>query len=67
MDIYCFGDSITLGEYDTERGGWDGWIKMDAATGAGSDKNVHVKKYGSAPNEIFKIEGFASVYFFWYL
>lgn len=20
VDIYCFGDSITLGEYDTERG-----------------------------------------------
>jgi lysophospholipase L1-like esterase len=22
MDIYCFGDSITYGECDTERGGW---------------------------------------------
>jgi acyl-CoA thioesterase I len=22
MDIYCFGDSITFGEFDTERGGW---------------------------------------------
>lgn len=29
MDIYCFGDSITLGEYDTERGGWVDRLKIE--------------------------------------
>jgi len=29
MDIYCFGDSITLGEYDTERGGWVDRLKTE--------------------------------------
>lgn len=29
MDIYCFGDSIALGEYDTERGGWVDRIKTE--------------------------------------
>jgi lysophospholipase L1-like esterase len=28
MDIFCFGDSITLGEYDTERGGWVDRLKI---------------------------------------
>jgi lysophospholipase L1-like esterase len=28
MDIYCFGDSITFGEYDSERGGWVDRLKM---------------------------------------
>ncbi|HUQ05770.1 MAG TPA: SGNH/GDSL hydrolase family protein [Kofleriaceae bacterium] len=28
MDIYCFGDSITFGEYDHERGGWVDRIKI---------------------------------------
>jgi lysophospholipase L1-like esterase len=29
MDIYCFGDSITLGEYDGERGGWVDRLKTE--------------------------------------
>jgi lysophospholipase L1-like esterase len=29
MHLYCFGDSITLGEYDTERGGWADRLKVD--------------------------------------
>jgi lysophospholipase L1-like esterase len=28
MDIYCFGDSVTLGEYDSERGGWVDRLKI---------------------------------------
>ena len=29
MDIYCFGDSITFGDYDAERGGWVDRLKAD--------------------------------------
>jgi lysophospholipase L1-like esterase len=29
MDIFCFGDSITLGEYDSERGGWVDRLKTE--------------------------------------
>lgn len=29
MNIYCFGDSITFGEYDTEKGGWVNRLKID--------------------------------------
>jgi lysophospholipase L1-like esterase len=29
MDLYCFGDSITYGECDTERGGWVDRIKTE--------------------------------------
>ena len=42
MDIYCFGDSITFGEYDTERGGWVDRVKTECmarhvATGEPAD------------------------------
>jgi lysophospholipase L1-like esterase len=29
MDIYCFGDSITYGECDTEKGGWVERLKIE--------------------------------------
>jgi lysophospholipase L1-like esterase len=29
MYVYCFGDSITYGEYDSERGGWVDRLKTD--------------------------------------
>ncbi len=29
MDLYCFGDSFTLGEYDAERGGWVDRLKTE--------------------------------------
>lgn len=43
MDLYCFGDSITYGECDTERGGWVARLKIECMAGyasGGPDRNV---------------------------
>lgn len=40
MDIYCFGDSITFGACDTERGGWVERLRSERLAPAGAEVQI---------------------------